>query len=100
PAYICLSPSQQFKANIKDTVYIHFKVLAYQEITSLAVTKSTSLNINDSKWRVETRKLSNVLWSLELSRDILQEYDFGNYTVIIRSSVDVSVNQTFELTLK
>uniref|UniRef100_A0A2C9L3X2 Uncharacterized protein n=1 Tax=Biomphalaria glabrata TaxID=6526 RepID=A0A2C9L3X2_BIOGL len=99
PAIICPFKDTIIEANIYDTVSIRFKVLAYPDITSAIVIESTD-HIEDTNWTVEIRKLSKVLWSVELAKDILQEQDFGNYTFSVTSNVKTPVNETFVLSLK
>uniref|UniRef100_A0A2C9M7I2 Uncharacterized protein n=1 Tax=Biomphalaria glabrata TaxID=6526 RepID=A0A2C9M7I2_BIOGL len=100
PAFICPFNEKEIKANVYDTVYIGFQVLAYPNITSVVVTKSANLNTKDTNWTVEIIELSRVFWYLELSKDILQENDFDNYTVWVTSNVNLSVSKNFTLFVK
>ncbi|KAK0044353.1 hypothetical protein Bpfe_026264, partial [Biomphalaria pfeifferi] len=98
-AYICHVENKTIKANIYETVSNRFKVLAYPEIASVVERKSTN-HIEDTNWRVEFTKLSEVLWSVELNKVIIQEEDFGNYIVSITSYLGISTNRSFIISLK
>ncbi|XP_055865465.1 uncharacterized protein LOC106052364 isoform X2 [Biomphalaria glabrata] len=97
-AFFCPLKDKLFKANVNDTVYIRFKVLAYPEITSIIVTKSN--RSQEENWRVEKKKLSKVLWFLDFTKDILHEEDFGNYTVKVTNNVDTHAVESFVISLK
>ncbi|XP_055865477.1 uncharacterized protein LOC106050851 [Biomphalaria glabrata] len=104
PAIICPFKDKQIKANVYDTVSIRFKVLAYPEITSVIVTKSTTNNTSqdneDVNWRVESTQLTEVLWFIELSKCIIQEEDFGNYSVSVTSNQKTSTDEIVDIILK
>ncbi|KAK6964146.1 hypothetical protein BgiMline_031351, partial [Biomphalaria glabrata] len=104
PAFICPFKDKQIKANVYDTVSIRFKVLAYPEITSVIVTKSTtnntSLDNEDVNWRVASTQLTEVLWFIELSKCIIQDEDFLNYSVSVTSNQKTSADEIVAIILK
>lgn len=79
-------------------------MLAYPEITSVIVTKSTtnntSLDNEDVNWRVASTQLTEVLWFIELFKCIIQEEDFGNYSVSVTSNQKTSSDEIIAIILK